>query len=179
MKHKSLVIIGILLFSAGTLLASEAYQGDPESRSAELEQRISTAVLSSARYGVFDGVSFEVDGGEVVLAGFVVVPMTKEEIGRHVAKVDGISKVTNNIEILPLSGMDASIRRQIYKKLFSTADMYRYAMGASPSIHIIVKGGRVTLEGFVSSKTDKKIALLASRGVPGVFSIENNLIIAD
>ena len=179
MKYISLVIVTILFFSAGTLPAFPNHQENPADRSADLEQRISDAVLSSARYGVFDGVSFDVDGDEVVLAGFVVMPMTKEEIGRYVAKVEGINKVTNNIEVLPLSGMDASIRRQIFNKLFSTADMYRYAMGASPAIHIIVRGGRVSLEGVVSSEADKKIALLVSRGVPGVFSIENNLIVAD
>lgn len=179
MKHKSLVLVAILMFSAGTLPASLIHQEDPANQSEELEERISEAILSSARYGVFDGVSFEVDGGEVVLAGFVVMPMTKKEIGLYVAKVDGINKVTNNIEVLPLSGMDAAIRRQIFNKLFSTADMYRYAMGASPSIHIIVNGGKVTLEGIVSSEADKKIALLASRGVPGVFSIKSNLIIAE
>jgi osmotically-inducible protein OsmY len=177
MKHKSIVILGILLLSVGTLLASPKCQDDPGDLTAGLEQKITAAVLSSARYGVFDGVSFSVKDGKVILSGVVVMPITKEEIGRYVKKVDGIKKVTNNIEVLPLSGMDSAIREQLYNKLFSTADMYKYALGASPAIHIIVKGGRVSLEGTVFSKSDKKLALLASRGIPGVFSIENNLIV--
>jgi hyperosmotically inducible protein len=48
-------------------------------------------------------------------------------------------------------------------------------MGANPSIHIIVRNGRVTLEGVVSNQMDSQLAYMAARGVPGVFSVTNNL----
>jgi osmotically-inducible protein OsmY len=48
-------------------------------------------------------------------------------------------------------------------------------MGPMPSIHIIVKNGRVTLEGFVLNEQDIKIASMAVREVPGLFSLTNNL----
>ncbi|MFC2158655.1 BON domain-containing protein [Acidobacteriota bacterium] len=172
MKNKMLVMFGILLLAAGSMLAH-----DKEDVPVPLEQQIRDAVLSSPRYGVFDAVFFDLQGNELILKGHVVQPIIKEEIGIAVSRIKSLEKVQNDIEVLPLSSMDNSIRRQIYHKLFGIADMYKYAMGAYPSIHIIVKHGHVSLEGYVSSDSDKKLALLASRGILGVFSIENNLII--
>jgi osmotically-inducible protein OsmY len=107
----------------------------------------------------------------------VCLTITGVDAANRVAKIAGIEKVTNKIETLPLSGMDSAIRRQVYRRVFGTADLYRYAMGANPSIHIIVKHGRVTLEGAVSSEDDAKLALLAARGIPGVFAIKSNLTV--
>jgi osmotically-inducible protein OsmY len=42
-------------------------------------------------------------------------------------------------------------------------------------IRIIVKNGHVTLEGVVDSDGDKNLAGLRANGVPGVFSVTNNL----
>ena len=47
------------------------------------------------------------------------------------------------------------------------------------SIHIIVKNGHVTLEGFVDSQQDKDAATLHAKGVPNVFSVDNHLIVTD
>jgi len=83
--------------------------------------------------------------------------------------------VINNIEVLPLSSFDDSIRARTYRAVFRSGSLYRYAMGANPSIHIIVRNGRVKLEGVVSSQMDSQLAYMAARGVPGVFEVTNNL----
>jgi hyperosmotically inducible protein len=83
--------------------------------------------------------------------------------------------VVNNIEVLPLSSLDDSIRRQTYRAVFNTAGLYRYAMGANPSIHIIVNRGQLTLEGVVNNKMDSQLAYMAARRVFGAFSVTNNL----
>ena len=44
-----------------------------------------------------------------------------------------------------------------------------------PPIHIIVKNGKITLEGVVANEGDKNIAGVAAKGVPGVFEVTNNL----
>jgi len=77
--------------------------------------------------------------------------------------------------VLPLSPMDNQIRRATYRAIFGYASMYRYAMGTNPSIHIIVDNGHVTLEGVVANQGDKNIASLRANGVPGVFSVTNDL----
>ena len=40
---------------------------------------------------------------------------------------------------------------------------------------IIVKNGRVTLEGVVDNEGDKNMAGIRANGVPGIFSVTNNL----
>lgn len=67
------------------------------------------------------------------------------------------------------------IRMQVYRRLFGTSGLYRYALSPNPSIHIIVKGGHVTLEGVVSNDGDGRTALMAARKVNGTFSVSSNL----
>jgi hyperosmotically inducible protein len=126
-------------------------------------------------YGVFDNLAYEVNGGTVTLSGQVTRPTTRSDAGRRVAKIAGVQKVVNNIEVLPLSSFDDSIRSQTYRAVFNTAGLYRYAMGANPSIHIIVNHGQLTLEGVVDNKMDRQLAYMAARRVFGAFSVTNNL----
>jgi hyperosmotically inducible protein len=126
-------------------------------------------------YGVFDNLAFEIKGKTVTLHGQVLRPTTRKDAERRVAKIEGVERVINKIEVLPLSGFDDSIRLRTYRAVFKTGGLYRYALGANPSIHIIVKGGNVTLEGVVSSEMDSRLAYLAASGVPGAFSVINNL----
>jgi hyperosmotically inducible protein len=50
-----------------------------------------------------------------------------------------------------------------------------YSLRAVPTIHIIVKNGNVTLTGAVSNEGDKNRANIAANGVPGVFSVKNDI----
>lgn len=126
-------------------------------------------------YGVFDNLAYDVQGDTVILYGQVVRPSTRKDAERRVSKIEGVTRVINNIEVLPLSGFDDSIRARAYRAIFRSGSLYRYAMGTNPSIHIIVKNGHVTLEGVVSNQMDSQLAYMAARGVPGVFSVTNNL----
>ncbi|HEV3198528.1 MAG TPA: BON domain-containing protein, partial [Bryobacteraceae bacterium] len=76
---------------------------------------------------------------------------------------------------LPLSPMDDKLRLAVYRTIFSQPGLDRYALQAVPPIHIIVDNGKVTLEGVVASQADKDMANLRASGVPGVFSVVNNL----
>ncbi len=92
-------------------------------------------------------------------------------------RIEGVGQVINNIKVLPLSPFDNQIRRAEYRSIFSYSSMYRYAMGAHPTIHIIVDNGHVTLLGVVGSQADKNIAGIRANTVPGVFSVTNNLVV--
>ena len=109
-------------------------------------------------YGVFDNLAYQIEGDTVTLYGQVVRPSTRKDAERRVAKIAGVQQVVNNIEVLPLSSFDDSIRVRTYRTLFRTGGLYRYAMGVNPSIHIVVNRGHVTLEGVVSNEGDKKLA---------------------
>jgi hyperosmotically inducible periplasmic protein len=45
-------------------------------------------------------------------------------------------------------------------------------------IRIIVKSGRVTLEGVVDNDADKNLAGIRANGVSGTFQVTNNLQVA-
>lgn len=137
--------------------------------------RVRKELVTLPYYGIFDNLAYEIQGDTVTLSGQVVRPTTRKDAERRVAKIEGVARVINNIEVLPLSGFDDSIRVRTYRAIFRSGGLYRYAMGTNPSIHIVVKNGAVTLEGVVSSRMDSQLAYMAANGVSGVFAVTNNL----
>src|SRR5882757_8822406 len=125
-------------------------------------------------YGVFDWLEYEVrPDNTVVLRGQVVRPTTKSEAEARVRSIEGVTKVVNEIEVLPLSPMDDRLRRALYRTIYGqNSPLFRYAIQATPSIHIIVKNGRATLKGIVANKSDAQLAYMRARGVPGLFDVK-------
>ena len=126
-------------------------------------------------YGVFDNLAFRIDGTTVTLLGQVTRPTLKSDAENVVKDVEGVERVVNQIEVLPLSPMDDRIRLATYRAVYSTQGLDRYALNAVPPIHIIVNNGKVTLEGVVANEADKNLAGVKANGVSGVFSVTNNL----
>ncbi len=143
-----------------------------------LEQKVFKEIIRLPYYGVFDNIAFRVDGDTVTLMGKVVQPTTRKSAERVVERLDGVNNVVNNIEVLPLSNFDDSIRLQTLRTLQTQGgSLYRYFLGANPSVKIIVDGGNVTLEGFVANRGDRNLANILANGVSGVFSVTNNLVV--
>ncbi len=142
-----------------------------------LNDQVRHELMTLPWYGVFDNLTYEVNGSEVTLSGQVISEhaTTKDDAEKFVKSISGVTKVVNNIEVLPPSPFDNQIRRAEYRTVFSHADLGRYTLGAIPQVHIIVKGGHVTLEGVVMNQMDKNIAGIVANTVPNVFSVENNL----
>jgi hyperosmotically inducible protein len=127
-------------------------------------------------YSVFDNLAYRVDDdGTVTLVGQVVRPTLKDDAERSVKKIEGVTRVKNEIEVLPVSPNDDQIRRAAFRAIYGDPALSRYALGAVPPIHIIVKNGRLTLEGVVANQMDKQIAEVRANGLAGVFAVTNNL----
>jgi len=126
-------------------------------------------------YGVFDNLVYRVNGGVVTLMGQVTRPTLKSDAENVVKRIEGVEKVENQIQVLPLSAMDDRIRVAVYRAIYGQAGMEKYAMQAVPPIHIIVDNGRVTLEGVADTQADKDLANVRANSVSGVFSVVNNL----
>lgn len=124
---------------------------------------------------IFDNLQYRVDGNKVTLMGQVRDAILKDAAEKSVKRIEGVDSVNNQIEILPASGNDDRIRREVARALFNDERLFHYSMGAVPPIHIIVKNGHVTLEGIVNSDADKNEANIRANGVPGVFSVDNHL----
>lgn len=126
-------------------------------------------------YTVFDDLAYKVNGGTVTLFGAVTNPVLKKDAERAVRGIEGVENVVNNIEVLPVSPNDDRIRRAVYRAIYSQPGLDMYSLRAVPTIHIIVKNGNVTLTGAVANQGDKDRAGIAAKGVPGVFSVTNDL----
>lgn len=148
---------------------------DPPNPTTSIGRKVRHQLLMLPYYGVFDNLEYKVDGHHVELLGQVVDPTTKSSAGNVVKDIKGVTSVTNKIKVLPLFSSDWQIRLAEYRAVFGHSGLYRYAMGANPSIHIIVDNGDVTLVGVVSNKMDKEVAGIEANMVPGVFSVTNNL----
>ena len=109
-------------------------------------------------YGVFDNLAYRVDGSTVTLLGQVTRPTLKSDAEHVVKGIEDVTRVDNQIQVLPLSPMDDQIRMATYRAIFGKPGLDRYAMQAVPPIHIIVDNGKVTLEGVVASEGDKNQA---------------------
>ena len=126
-------------------------------------------------YGVFDDLEYSVNGNTVALMGRVTRPTLKSDAGNAVAQIEGVERVDNQIQVLPLSPMDDRIRIAAYRAIYSQPGLDRYALQAVPPIHIIVDSGHVTLVGVVASQWDKDLAGVRANTVGGVFSGDNKL----
>lgn len=163
------IIIATLVLGASVAIAA------PSPGQKGTMDKVRKELVTLPYFGVFDNLEYQVEGGTVTLSGQVVKPITRHDAERRIARIEGVDRVVNNIEVLPVSGFDDSIRARAYRTVFRTGSLYRYAMGANPSIHIIVKNGHVTLEGVVSNQMDSRLANTSANSVSGVFSVTNNL----
>ena len=145
----------------------------------DMNDAVRHALVMLPYYSIFDDLGFQVSGDVVTLAGDVTRPILKSDAEHAVKRIPGVAQVVNNIKVLPLSSFDWQTRRAVYRAIFANGPLYRYAMGTNPSIHIIVANGNVTLVGVVSNEADKDLAYIRANGVPGVFSVTNNLRVAE
>lgn len=171
MKSKSVVVI--MLWLAVAMLAQDR---DQSSRSQErITREVRHELLMLPYFGVFDNIAYKVDGSTVTLLGQVVRPSLKSDAENAVKHIEGVEKVDNQIEVLPPSPMDDRLRIRLYRAIYDYAPLEKYSLGVQKPIRIIVKNGRVTLEGVVDNETDKNLANVRANGVSGVFSVTNNL----
>jgi len=129
-------------------------------------------------FGVFDYIAYKVDGSTVTLLGQVVRPVLKSDAENAVKHIEGVEKVDNQIEVLPPSSMDDGLRIALFRAIYQYPALQKYELGVQKPIRIIVKNGRVTLEGVVDSEADKNLVGIRANSVPGIFSVTNNLQVA-
>jgi hyperosmotically inducible protein len=144
---------------------------------ARISKEVRHELLMLPRYTLFDDLRYRVNGYTVELLGDVINPTLKGDAENAVKRIEGVEQVVNHINILPPSPNDDRIRRQIARAVFEADGLSRYGWEAAPSIHVIVNGGHVKLTGVVDSTGDKNLAGIRANQVPGVFSVQNDLVV--
>ena len=158
-----------------TMVARAQTQGTAVS--ARVIREVRHELVTLPYYGVFDWLEFEVKpDNTVVLRGQVVRPTTKSDAENRVKDIDEVSRVINEIEVLPVSPQDDRLRLALYRAIYNwNSPLFRYATQSVPPIHLIVSRGRATLKGVVATKADANLAYIRARSVPGLFEVKNEL----
>jgi hyperosmotically inducible periplasmic protein len=107
---------------------------------------------------------------------------TYNDVGRDSAlaiayRMPGVKDVVNEIKVSPVSMFDDNLRRRTVRALYGDSALGKYAVDPARPIRIIIDGGHVSLYGEVISPMDKQIAGMRVGQIPGVFSVENNLVV--
>lgn len=188
-------LTGLLLAVCLTPARPAAAQSPDDKRRAD-DVRI--ALLRLPYYGVFDFLSFTYERGTVTLTGFAYAPRLREDAEAAVERTPGVDTVKNQIEVASASLNDDRIRRDGFAAIYTDDFLSRSSPGGARRayidalefgrypgiqplgnypIHIIVKGGRITLVGLVDNDADKQIAGVRAREVSGAFGVENELVV--
>jgi hyperosmotically inducible protein len=171
---RNLLCLVVLSFALAPLTFSQA-ESSLSPADARIAKEVRHELLMLPYFGVFDNIAFQVNGGTVTLLGEVTRPTLKSDAENVVKRIEGVQKVDNKIEVLPPSSMDDQIRLAVFRAIYGFPALQKYDLGVQKPIRIIVKNGHVTLEGVVDNETDKNLAYTRAMGVPGVFSVTNNL----
>jgi hypothetical protein len=185
-------IIGIVLLTTGSSAQSIGAQ--------ETTLSLRRALERLPYYGVFDFMAFGVDRGTVTLTGYAYSGSLRYAAEAAVKRTPGVDEVANRLEVLPASQEDDRIRWVTFYKIYTDAFLSRYASRGEAgvrreiyearrfpgmyqplglySIHIVVRHGQTTLYGVVDNDADKQIAEVRAREVFGVFSVENEIVVA-
>lgn len=171
------LMLFVTLFALVPLgVAQDVQRDQPSAKSQErIVKEVRHELLMLPYFGVFDYIAFKVEGYTVTLIGSVVKPVTKSDAENSIKRIEGVEKVDNQIEVLPPSSMDDRLRERLFRAIYQYPALQKYELGVQKPIRIIVKSGRLTLEGVVDSDGDKNMAGIRANTVSGVFSVTNNL----
>ena len=149
------------------------------------DQQIQNKILKSLQYdrvgygNAFNAISVNVQNGVATLSGHALGPVAADSAVALASRTPGVQDVVNNIQVDPLSPMDNRIRMQVYRAVYGFPSLNRYAIDPAQPIRITVVNGHVILNGVVDSQADKNAAGIRANSVPGVFSVTNNLQVAN
>jgi len=125
----------------------------------------------------FNYLAVGVQDGVVTLTGDVVWSPPLDSALAIAAGMPGVKDVVSEVNVLPTSSFDDSIRVRTARAIYRDSVLSRYAIDPVHPIRIVVENGHVTLYGSVQSTMDKNLAGIRASAVPGSFSVENKLVV--
>jgi BON domain-containing protein len=203
----TLIGISLLAITMGGLATRPVLAAKAQKPPVPPVEAIRKQLLKLPYYGVFDFLSYKYDNGAVTLMGYSYRGTLKGDAERAVKRVPEVTSVVNKIDELSPSSMDDELRWKIYFRIYDDPFLSRYAPGGGllwghrhafrgrtffplgparfpgtePAgdypIHIVVDKGRVTLLGVVDNESDKTVAGMKAREVPGSFNVDNELVV--
>lgn len=177
-----LAVLSFVLVVVAIGVGTQSAQAQPATAASPAQARIQKEVrhelLMLPYFTVFDNIEYQVAGDTVTLIGDVTQPVLKSDAEGVIKHIEGVSQVVNRINVLPPAPMDSKSRLALYRAIYGFPALEKYALGVQKPIRIIVNMGKVTLEGVVDNQADKDLVGLRANTVPGLFSVTNNLRVA-
>ncbi len=180
MKNRELLLLLCICFMALVLTLPGRGQQRPAPPQAveRIQKEVRHELVMLPYLTVFDNLGYKVDSYNVTLVGQVTKPALKSDAEGAVKRIEGVERVDNQIEVLPLSPMDDRLRQSLYRSIYGYPPLQRYGMPVVKPIRLIVKNGHVTLEGVVDSVADRNLVILRANTTPGIFSVKSNLVVS-
>src|SRR5215813_2223923 len=123
----SFVAILLLVSAPDSAIHAQAVKAQPKVTAKPASGQMTMMIADEIRhrlimlpyYGVFDWLECEIKpDNSAVLRGQVTRPSTKSDAESELRKIEGIPKITNQIEVLPVSPNDDRIRLAVYRSIF-------------------------------------------------------------
>src|SRR5579872_2112535 len=181
-KHKTLLAAALsMIVGLGTAGVAWAATGENPLSDAQIEQQLGKKLAyDRVGYGVvFNALTLQVHDGVATVGGEVHEPVAKDTALALVEHQPGVKSVVDQIRVAPVSIFDDQIRVREFRAVYGAPQLQKYAIDPAKPIRIVVDRGHVVLTGVVINKMDKQIAGMRAGLVPDVFSVDNQLVVAD
>jgi hyperosmotically inducible periplasmic protein len=165
-----------------TAVRNEVQVAGAEIPDQQLQEKLQKAITYNLWGNVpiqFQAISVQVQNGVAVVGGHAAGPVAAADAIAVVANTKGVKDVIDNIQVDPVSDFDDRIRVQEYRAIYGYPLLNQYAIDPEKPIRIQVQNGHVTLFGTVDNQAQKNAAGIQANTVPGVFSVTNNLQVAN
>ena len=142
---------------------------------ADLPPNITSQIITSSDFTVFDHVQFSLQGSKVILQGSVTSATKKENLEIAVASVPGVQGVQNELRVLSDSSADRSLRERLFRRIYEDPSFAEFVDAPNPPIHIIVESKHVTLTGVIGTLILRMSAEAIVRTTFGVRTVRNEI----
>jgi hyperosmotically inducible protein len=146
---------------------------------AELRENLANKLrYDRVGYGiVFNSLTVGIENGAVTIGGNVRDYPDRDSAIAIVETTAGVKDVIDEIDVAPVSAFDDDLRIRLALAIYGQPSLQRYAYDPQAPIRVVVKNGHVELAGVVQSTADRQIAYAQASSVPGVFSVNNQLVV--
>lgn len=156
--------------------------GGPSIPDGQLQNKLIDKVTSGLVGNVpvqFQTIMISVHNGVVYVGGHAAGPIAARDAMAIINSTPGVKGVVNHMKVDPVSPMDMQLRRAVYRAVYSSPFLTNYAINPNKPVRIQVENGHVELYGVVDSEGAKDAAGIKANSVPGVFSVKNNIVVAN
>jgi hyperosmotically inducible periplasmic protein len=155
--------------------------GGPVVADSEVQENLANKLrYDRIGYGiVFNNLAVGVNNGAVTITGNVRDYPDRDSAIAIVSTTAGVKDVVDEINVAPASFFDDGLRIRLARAIYGDSTLQKYALDPQAPIRIVVENGNVELAGVVLTDLDRQIAYSKANQVPGVFSVTNNLAVAN